>query len=452
MNLIDEANQTLRIQNHRYRYHLSPNSGWSNDPNGLVFYQGKYHVFLQNDPFNSSSNRIFWAHFVSTDLIKWKQIDFALAPDSFYDIDGCYSGSAIVEENKLFLVYAGHKNKQNSYVESICVAESSDGIHFEKWNNNPIITRDPNINTKRFRDPKIFKKDNHFFIIVGGESNEGGGQLLLYQSKSIYGEWHYVGKTLNKAKELGNMIECPDYFSLNGENILLGSPKGIETNEKHGFDSCYYLCDPKFAGERLPQGKTLDYGWDFYAPQTMYDPIKKRRLLFGWLGLPIEQEKESVANYQNIGALTIPRELVLKNDKILMFPVSEYEKLRDGAGSRIQEKIDYSSSSEFVFSNIPSNFEFHISSKRGSYGILVKEHSLIVKIHDQIRAHQVTIDNVYGIESLSLYIDNGLTELFINNGEYVCTNKCEFESNNVKVDFENDDKVVGFNYKINSIF
>ena len=140
-------------------------------------------------------------------MIKWKQIDFALAPDSFYDIDGCYSGSAIVEENKLFLVYAGHKNKQNSYVESICVAESSDGIHFEKWNNNPIITRDPNINTKRFRDPKIFKKDNYFFILVGGESNEGCGQLLLYQSKSIYGEWHYVGKTLNKAKELGNMIE-----------------------------------------------------------------------------------------------------------------------------------------------------------------------------------------------------------------------------------------------------
>lgn len=453
MNLIEKANQTLKHRkNYRYKYHISPSSGWSNDPNGLVFYQGKYHIFMQNDPFHTKAKKIFWAHFVSRDLVQWQQVAFALAPDHLYDIDGCYSGSAIVSQDKLFLVYAGHRNEKQSYIESICIAESSDGIHFSKRCNNPIIVRDPQINTKRFRDPKIFEKEGKFYIIVGGESINGVGQLLLYQSSSIYGNWQYVGKISNKNKDLGNMLECPDFFSIAGEGIILASPKGMSKSEKHGFDSSYYFGKFRFNNDILPVAKKLDYGWDFYAPQTMYDPINNRRILIGWLGLPVEQDKEQKHGYHSVGALTLPRELIKRNGKLLEKPIAEYHGLHMNTKNKVEQGANYSVSSEFIFQNVPYGFKLRLFSSDANYSIKFDNSTLTVEVTDQLRHHTKSIGDIKEINNLDIYVDNGLTELFINYGEFVFTNKCEFNSETLEVDLDNNDKVVGFNYKMKSIF
>ncbi|BDR60966.1 glycoside hydrolase family 32 protein [Lactobacillus xylocopicola] len=450
MKLIEQANQTLQVKNpFRYKYHLAPNSGWSNDPNGLVFFKGYYHVFMQNDPFSTYAKHIFWAHFISRDLIKWQQVDFALAPDQPYDADGCFSGSALVVENKLVLAYAGHKKKKSTYQETICLAESVDGINFKKFAGNPLILRNPNVNTKRFRDPKILEMDGLYFILVGGESKDGRGQLLFYSSDNLYKDWHYFLKMINQSADFGNMIECPDYFSCGVEKIIIGSPKGINTSEKKGFDSLYYMGDAN--RNNLPFGKKIDNGWDFYAPQTMYDPLKNRRILIGWLGLPIEQEKERKYGYPNIGALTIPREIKIKDDYILAKPIVEYKKLRKKK-IEIVKLSQYSSTSEFFFEKLPNVFSLKLFTSKAKYIVKYQNKILTVTINDKLRKHVEKIEDIHEVINIDLYIDNGLTELFVNNGKFTFTNKCEFSTDTIKVNFISSDKMVGFNYELESIF
>lgn len=453
MKLIDEANETLKNNNiPRYKFHLTANSGWSNDPNGLVYFKNQYHVFFQNNPFVQNTNQIFWGHFVSNDLIKWKQVKFALAPDQEYDADGCFSGSAIVIKNKLILVYTGHKKIADSYVESICLAESEDGVEFKKIDNNPVILPNFEINTKRFRDPKVFFRGGSYYILIGSESKQKKGQLLLYRSKSIYHDWEFVGKVENKSSDFGNMIECPDYFDIADKTVIIGSPKGIKTKEKHGFDACYYIKKFNFNNGLLPLGKKLDYGRDFYAPQTLYDPLNKERLLIGWFGLPGEQEKEAEYHFNSIGALTIPRKISEKNGTLITEPASEYLKLRQGCIKKVEKMNQYSVQSEFIFSNIASSFLLKIFSKKAEYLLKFKNNVLTVRITDMTEERINKVVGLKQINFLDLFIDNGLTELFINKGEKVLSNKCEFMSKTIKIDTDWSDKVIGLNYSLKSIY
>ncbi|QYN55195.1 glycoside hydrolase family 32 protein [Lactobacillus panisapium] len=453
MKLIDKANETLKSNNiPRYKFHLTANSGWSNDPNGLIYFKNHYHVFFQNNPFAQNTSQIFWGHFVSTDLIKWKQVKFALAPNQEYDADGCFSGSAIVIKNKLILVYTGHKKIADSYLETVCLAESEDGIQFKKITNNPIILPNFENNTKRFRDPKIFSQSGFYYILIGGESRKKKGQLLLYRSKSIYQGWEYIGKVENKSSDFGNMIECPDYFDIADRTVIIGSPKGIKTSEKHGFDACYYIEKFNFNNGQLPLGKKLDYGRDFYAPQTLYNPLNNERLLIGWFGLPGEQEKESEYHFNSIGALTIPRKISERDGILITEPASEYLKLRRGHNKKVEKNKQYSVQSEFTFSNITNSFSLRIFSKKAEYFLKFENNVLIVRITDMIEER---VDKVVGLKQinfLDLFIDNGLTELFINKGEKVVSNKCEFMSKTIKIDTDWSDKVIGLNYSLKSIY
>lgn len=453
MKLIDKANETLKNNNiRRYKFHLTANSGWSNDPNGLVYFNNQYHVFFQNNPFAQNTNQIFWGHFTSSDLVKWKQIRFALAPDQEYDADGCFSGSAIVVKNKLILVYTGHRKLAGSYVESVCLAESEDGVNFKKIDNNPVIFPNLEINTKRFRDPKIFFQSGFYYILIGGESRQKKGQLLLYRSTDIYRNWEYVGKVENRNSSLGNMIECPDYFDISGKTIIIGSPKGIRKKEKHGFDSFYYVKKFDFDNEELPLGKKLDFGWDFYAPQTLYNPLNKERILIGWFGLPGEQEKEAEYHFNSIGALTIPRKISEKNATLITGPAEESLVLRQGFNKKIEKMKRYSVQSEFLFSNVSSPFFVRIFSKKAEYIIKFENNVLTVSVTDMIKERTNKVVGLKEINCLDLFIDNGLTELFVNKGEKVFSNKCEFMTKSVKIDFDWSNKVIGLNYNLKSIY
>lgn len=452
MKLIVKANKTLKVKNkQRYKFHLSPNSGWSNDPNGLVFFKGKYHVFFQNNPFETDAKKIFWGHFVSDDLIKWRQTDFALAPDKPYDIDGCFSGSAIVFDGKLVLAYTGHKNVRSNYKETICIATSKDGFNFQKSKDNPVIERNPQINTRRFRDPKIFRKNGKFYILVGGESLKGKGQLLLYESDNLYSNWHYIRKLMNKNALMGNMIECPDYFDVSGKKVIICSPKGLKTDEKHGFTSLYYLNNFDFAKGALFGGKQIDLGWDFYAPQTLDDQIHERRILFGWFGLPSEQEKEKKLDYKSIGALTLPRKIIRKGSKLFTKPIAECARLREKEPKEIRQNEEFSVTSEFVFEKFDKNFLIKISSDEAKYIINYQKNNLTIKIQDKLRNHKNKIKNLKNNIKLDLFIDNGLTELFVNNGEFVFSNKCEFLSEKIRIYFKCNQEMIGFNYELKKI-
>ena len=186
LDLLKKANDYVQTykskvnKKYRLKFHLMGECGWINDPNGFVYYNGVYHCFFQYNPFEPFWNATYWSHAISDDMIKWEYMPIALAPDKDYDKDGCFSGSAIEKDGKLYLIYTGHINKNhNNYIQTQCLAFSEDGITFQKYTNNPIINLNDlpdDSNKKDFRDPKVFKTDDYYYMVIASQDKKGRGQ------------------------------------------------------------------------------------------------------------------------------------------------------------------------------------------------------------------------------------------------------------------------------------
>ena len=149
---------------YRPLFHFTAERGWINDPNGLCFYKGKYHLFYQYNPHSTEWGKMHWGHAISSDLVNWEHLDIALSPDEWYEDDergGCFSGSAMVIGDRLYLMYtatAGGKQRQ-------CIAYSDDGLNFTKYDKNPIIEPPEGIHEER--DPYIFRLHDRYLSLVG---------------------------------------------------------------------------------------------------------------------------------------------------------------------------------------------------------------------------------------------------------------------------------------------
>lgn len=406
----------------RYGYHISPLHGWSNDPNGLCYFKDKYHVFFQYNPYKLSDSTVQWGHVTSGDLIHWYREIPALVPDHEYDQDGCFSGSAYIDNNELKVIYTGHKNISNhKYQETQCLAISHNGIDFHKFTNNPIIDTPPINNTHRFRDPKIWKNGKYYYLVIGGESESLKGQINIYKSEKIVGPWKHI-KTLGSHTYYGNMWECPDLFKIKENYILLFSPKGLVNCHKN-FNTVYTILDNKNNINKL---SILDNGLDFYAATTFLDYLNNRRILLGWFGLPGEQEKE-INKYNQVGALTIPRIVDYKKGKLYMKPIPEIKKLRIPNGEyKLENNIKITNCAELDIPIQDNYFLLKLISHDSHFIIEYRNKKLKVSIWDDLRSHINTI-RIEKINNLQLFIDKGLTELFVNDGESVFTNKCELK-------------------------
>lgn len=283
---LKEANDYLKSRKHekeeyRPRYHLSPDYGWCNDPHGIVFFQGKYHIFFQYNPYDTKAENVFWGHVTSEDLIRFSNTSCAIAPDMPYDNSGCWSGSSIVIADTLYLVYTGFsKHDDGKYYQTINIAYSKDGIHFEKYENNPIIdTCDiPSSGSiYDFRDPCVFKRNGKLYIIVGNKSkDEKEAMLQLYEGEDIF-HFHFR-KTLVSSSKFGTMFECPNLVSFPNHDYIVMSPQNVKERDGDfaNVSSCAYF---PLKGDFIHDEQTLDeiieidHGLEYYAP-TIYDDEK----------------------------------------------------------------------------------------------------------------------------------------------------------------------------------
>ncbi|MCQ2009731.1 MAG: glycoside hydrolase family 32 protein [Sporolactobacillus sp.] len=316
----------------RLGYHIMAPSGWINDPNGLVQYQGMYHVFFQHYPNGVEWGPMHWGHVASRDLVHWKHYPIALTPGDSFDRDGCFSGSAIEKDGKLCLIYTGHRNADDAKKSSDqvqCLAVSKDGINFEKSPENPIIATHPKEGSGDFRDPKVWRRGDHFYLIAG-TCKDRVGKVVLYRSSDLK-NWTYLGVLAQSGKNLGYMWECPDFFELDGKHILMISPQGIESENdlyQNLYQTGYFVGNFDYEHLQFNYGhfKELDNGHDFYAAQSFQDH-SGRRIVIGWMDMwesPMPEQAEGWA-----GALTLPRELRLGADgNIRMTPVAELLHLR----------------------------------------------------------------------------------------------------------------------------
>ena len=170
-------------------FHLSSRAGWMNDPNGLSYYKGKYHMFYQYHPYDSHWGPMHWGHAVSKDLLHWEYLPVSLAPDADFDRDGCFSGSAIVlPDGRHLLLYTGVSKETQPDgslrdIQTQCVA-IGDGVDYEKYTGNPVLARNdlPDGSSKfDFRDPKIWQRpDGSYRCVAGNCTMDGDGRILLF--------------------------------------------------------------------------------------------------------------------------------------------------------------------------------------------------------------------------------------------------------------------------------
>jgi beta-fructofuranosidase len=169
-------NKINLVPDFRLNYHLMAEYGWMNDPNGFIEYEGQYHLFYQHYPYASKWGPMHWGHAVSRDLIRWEYLPVALAPDEAYDSGGCFSGSAIEKDGKLYLMYTGHVVivPEVDYIQTQAIAVSEDGVHFTKSPHNPVIGIEqiPEQSSKKdFRDPKVFERGGRYYVVLGSNDD-----------------------------------------------------------------------------------------------------------------------------------------------------------------------------------------------------------------------------------------------------------------------------------------
>ncbi|XP_034830736.1 raffinose invertase-like [Maniola hyperantus] len=319
----------------KYRpiYHLTALDGWMTNPAGITLYRGQYHMFYQYHPYNGAWGHMSWGHAVSTNLIDWVHYPSALMPSDYYDRHGCLAGSALVNRNFLTLFYTGHVISDNVTFQTQNIAMSGDGVIFKKFVFNPIIRGSP-IRTGDIRNPKVWRFQNHWYMILGTTSRQGNGELLLYTSPDMF-SWTLNGSLVKSYGDMGYIWESPDLFQLDGLHVLLLSVQGIEVDGfrfNNLYQTGYVLGRFNYFNGRFDDLEVsvatfnqLDYGHDFYAAKTFF--ADGRRILIAWMGMWENDFIESTLGWA--GMTTAPRELRLNQlGRLLMTPIKEMMDLR----------------------------------------------------------------------------------------------------------------------------
>lgn len=201
MDRIQQAEEALKEaegkvkQRYRLGYHIMPRANWINDPNGLIQFKGEYHVFFQHHPYDEHWGPMHWGHVKSKDLIHWEHLPVALAPGDEFDQSGCFSGSAVDDHGRLALIYTGHNiidQEKDLFYQTQNIAVSQDGTVFEKLQENPVITEPPEDSARHFRDPKVWKHRDVWYMVIGNSSKENVGRVVLYRSPDLR-DWEYAG-------------------------------------------------------------------------------------------------------------------------------------------------------------------------------------------------------------------------------------------------------------------
>jgi len=340
---------------YRPGFHLTPPRGWMNDPNGLCFFQGEYHVFFQYTPESASgAGKRCWGHYAGKDLFGLSFRGTVLFPDSEKDRNGAFSGSALVTDEELLLYYTGNVEWEGDYDHTYAGREantilvsSEDGEHFGQKLLLMSNKDYPAEYTCHVRDPKVWQTDGKIRMVQGGRLDgrntpDGDKGAVLVLEKSEESPWRTVGSITTK-QPFGYMWECPDYFEIGGQKYLSCCPQGLPSENdrwQNVYQSGYFRLPETFAIAKPERFRTIDdpevrfnewdMGFDFYAPQTFTDAVG-RRILIGWAGggdADYDNAPTVAHGWQH--ALTLPRELTLSetDGRIRQQPVAELNALR----------------------------------------------------------------------------------------------------------------------------
>ena len=463
----------IAIEN-RPVFHLTPRVGWLNDPNGFSFYDGLYHLFYQYNPYRPFWGPMHWGHVISRDLLHWTYQPAVLAPDQPYDNgNGCFSGSAqTLDDGRQILLYTGvswEKQSDGSMkeIQQQCIA-SGDGEVYEKYEKNPVISSDQlpkGYDRSNFRDPKLWKeKDGSWRCVTVSRNETNGGGVLLFESSDCI-SWKFKSVMAENMNCFGRMWECPDFFTLDGQNVLIVSTMEMEAEELEYPNGNGVVCQIGHFDNQTGQfhsisSQSVDYGIDFYAPQTMLAP-DGRRILIGWM-----QNLASVNQHSEkepwFGQMTIPRELAIKKGRLIQRPVRELDACRHNMVSYTNAIISGEKTLKGVCGRI-ADIELSIApqSEENRYYMFEMRFAQDDKHYTSLRYHphesELELDRSYsgsriamvhkrsckvqdngGSLKLRVVIDRFSAEVFVNDGEQVMSITFKTDLNAEKISFVAD--------------
>ncbi|MFO7814494.1 MAG: glycoside hydrolase family 32 protein [Halanaerobiales bacterium] len=441
----------------RPQIHFSPPKNWMNDPNGLVYYKGEYHLFYQHNPTASIWGNIHWGHAVSKDLLNWEHLDTALKPDQYGLI---FTGSAVVDYNDtsgffkggegLVAIYTSAlpQKTKGFYLQQQCIAYSKDkGRTWIKYKDNPVIE---NKRWKDFRDPKVFwheETESWIMLVTNGK------KVNFYRSADLK-NWEFTSDFSCNAFQFEGVWECPDLIKLPVENKegekrwLLQT--GVQDNSLAGGSGSQYFVG-EFNGYKFknlnPDQKTfwVDYGQDFYAVQS-------------WANLPTSQDREVwIAWMNNLaysdtlptndwrGVLSIPREITLaeynKEYYLKQKPISELNTLREYdysvAEYDLKDDFDY----KINFDPFEVKFVAELAPREKMDINLIRGSNLRISLFIDKKNQEIVLRRSFSIEpkigkvfndthgaqiyeacdkiEVQFIVDRSTLEIFINDGEIV---------------------------------
>jgi len=453
----------------RPQYHLLPAHNWMNDPNGPIYYRGRYHMFHQYNPQAAVWGNMNWAHATSEDMIHWKHEGIALSPTpGGPDRDGVFSGSAVLDEGKPTVIYtavappatpyeATLRDGAHTWRETQCLAVAQDD-ELRNWKKlpEPVIAAPPaGLAVTGFRDPCLWREGKLWMLILGSGVAHRGGSILLYSSPDLR-NWSYLHpltdgttsdiKSANPV-DSGEMWECPDFFPLGNKHVLLISTIG-KVRWKVGA----------YANQRFTPEKegVVDWG-SYYAAKTMLD-AKGNRILWGWISEARPDAELIAAGWA--GAMSLPRVLSLSAENELQTEIAPVAQRLRGTHVGFTPETPLVTRKKILDSfrihDLAAELVVDVRPKSGSSIQLQSESGTVfatISYSENSGGHEVLVNNVRAPLSgnsgspvrLHLLLDGSVMEVFIDKRISLTARIYQVPSGPLRIKMIGDIELLSFN-------
>lgn len=411
------AAEMVKDDPNRPAYHFQPPAHWNNDPNGVLYYNGYYHMFYQHNPYSDVWSWMHWGHARSKDLVHWEHLPIALWPSVEKGEWHCFSGSGFIMDDGspiLFYTSIGHELPEHW----AAVPVDDELIDWEKHPDNPLIVMEDHNGEMidDWRDPFLFREQGETYMVISGHPKGKKGSIMMYKAlNSELTKWEYLGSPFEGQEK---NWECPNFFKIGDKYVLIYSPHNLVEYYSGTLDIENMKFIPDHHG-------IIDNGapWNYYAPNAL-QMEDGRRILFGWIG-----GFKPGQGWQ--GAISLPRELSLdEKGRLIQLPVKEVNRLR---GDLVSEKnIQITSKSRQV--DVPgkqfdllvtiagdgaNNLGFRfIDENSEPYEIIITPQNIFMG------EQQIKVDPEMGekIRNVRFMLDRTIVEIFVNDGLIAATN------------------------------
>ena len=434
---IRDLYEQVRESPYRQEYHIQPVTGLLNDPNGFIWHEGVWHLFYQWCPWGAVHGLKYWYQVESKDLVTWKNVGVCIRPDTDMDNKGAYSGSALAAKDAICLFYTGnHRDEDWTRRPNTCLVKLYDDGRVSKlpW---PLFGPHPAY-TEHQRDPKIIylPERKKYYIIIGAQNKARRGCALIYESPTLVDGWEFAGVLkVPGFEDFGGMWECPSIEHIGNKDVLLFCPqhiylprRGAATNHSGyvlgtmDWDTLTFQPDGSF--------HVLDFGFDFYAAECAANlDGEDYAILTGWMGLPDGDYPTDDEGWQ--GCLTLPRELTVRNRRLIQRPLDALTALRDGEVDPSDGILPPICELELMISEGP--FELLLFTRDGKGGmrisyndafrmITVDRSRMIKRFNtdlEEVREHLIA----HPLSHMRVFIDRSSVEIFVNDGDAVFTSR-----------------------------